>query len=151
MDTLPTTPLVHTPGHGRALWHLGALLQFKALMEETSGQFWALEGLADRHMAVPLHAHSREDEIWFVLEGQISFTVGDTWPTPFYRVRTPSRFAGHLSERSSVSYSTRSARNRGALPDRISQYLMNAAVTHSPTRFPPIYTHRTPLERRNPG
>jgi hypothetical protein len=28
-------------------------------------------------MAVPLHAHTREDEIWFVLEGQISFTVGD--------------------------------------------------------------------------
>ena len=77
MDTLATTPLVHALGQGRALWHLGALLQFKALMQETNGQFWALEGLADRHMAVPLHAHSREDEIWFVLEGQISFMVGD--------------------------------------------------------------------------
>ena len=26
--------------------------------------------------AVPLHAHSREDEIWYVLEGEIAFTVG---------------------------------------------------------------------------
>jgi quercetin dioxygenase-like cupin family protein len=62
---------------GRALWHLGALLTFKALGEETGGQFWALEGLADRRMAVPLHTHSREDEIWYVLEGEIAFTIGE--------------------------------------------------------------------------
>ncbi len=61
---------------GRALWHLGALLHFKALGAETRGQFWAVEGLADRRMAVPLHAHSREDEIWYVLEGTIRFTIG---------------------------------------------------------------------------
>lgn len=70
-------PIIHAARAGRALWHLGALLQFKALMSETSERFWALEGLADRHMAVPLHAHSREDEIWYVLEGQIRFTVGE--------------------------------------------------------------------------
>ncbi len=64
------------PQAGRALWHLGALLVFKALGAETNGQFWAVEGLADRHMAVPLHAHMREDEIWYVLEGEIAFTVG---------------------------------------------------------------------------
>jgi quercetin dioxygenase-like cupin family protein len=62
---------------GRALWHLGALLVFKALGAETNEQFWALEGLADQHMAVPLHAHSHEDEIWDVLEGEIAFTVGE--------------------------------------------------------------------------
>jgi mannose-6-phosphate isomerase-like protein (cupin superfamily) len=62
---------------GRALWHLGALLNFKALSAETDGQFWALEGLADRNMAVPLHAHSREDEVWYVLEGEINFITGD--------------------------------------------------------------------------
>ena len=65
---------------GRALWHLGALMTFKALGEDTGGQFWAVEGLADSHMAVPLHAHTREEEIWYVLEGEITFTVGDqTW------------------------------------------------------------------------
>lgn len=77
MSNFSATPVIQAAGQGRALWHFGALLQFKALMSETDGQFWALEGLADRHMAVPLHAHSREDELWYVLEGQISFTVGD--------------------------------------------------------------------------
>ena len=62
---------------GRALWHLGALLTFKALGSETDGQFWAIEGFADRNMAVPLHSHSREDEYWFVLEGQVRF-ITDT-------------------------------------------------------------------------
>ncbi|MFN8598657.1 MAG: quercetin 2,3-dioxygenase [Anaerolineae bacterium] len=62
---------------GRALWHLGALINFKALGSETGGEYWALEGLADRNMAVPLHAHSREVEIWYVLEGEITFTIGD--------------------------------------------------------------------------
>ena len=73
---------------GRALWHLGALLTFKALGEETGGQFWALEGLADRQLAVPLHAHSREEELWYVLEGEIVFTIGDET-----RVVGPGAFA----------------------------------------------------------
>jgi mannose-6-phosphate isomerase-like protein (cupin superfamily) len=62
---------------GRALWHLGALLVFKSLGVETKGQFWALEGLADRNMAVPLHVHTHEDEIWYVLEGEIRFIIGE--------------------------------------------------------------------------
>ncbi len=62
-------------GQGRALWHLGALLVFKALGEETDGQFWALEGLGDRHMQIPVHVHTHEDEIWYVLEGTIDFMV----------------------------------------------------------------------------
>lgn len=68
--------LVKGDGEGRALWHLGALLVFKALGAETGGRLWALEGLADRHMAVPLHAHSREDELWYVIEGEIAFMTG---------------------------------------------------------------------------
>jgi mannose-6-phosphate isomerase-like protein (cupin superfamily) len=71
------TPVVLQNGQGRALWHFGALMNFKALTEETGGQYWAAEGLADKHMAVPLHSHTREDEIWFVLEGEIAFVLGE--------------------------------------------------------------------------
>jgi len=70
-------PIVLATQEGRSLWHLGALITFKALTTETNGQYWALEGLADKHMAVPLHAHSQEDEIWYVLEGEIAFTLDD--------------------------------------------------------------------------
>jgi quercetin dioxygenase-like cupin family protein len=76
MDTTPKAYSLNA-GEGRALWHLGALLNFKALGAETNGHFWALEGLADQQMAVPLHSHTNEDEIWYVLEGEIAFTVGE--------------------------------------------------------------------------
>jgi mannose-6-phosphate isomerase-like protein (cupin superfamily) len=76
-STYAPRPYKLDAGQGRALWHLGALLNFKALGEETGEQFWALEGMADSHMAVPLHSHSREDEIWYVLEGEIVFTIGE--------------------------------------------------------------------------
>ena len=72
-----TQAVVLKANEGRALWHLGALINFKALGSETGGEYWALEGLADQHMAVPLHSHSREVEIWYVLEGEITFTIGD--------------------------------------------------------------------------
>jgi quercetin dioxygenase-like cupin family protein len=62
---------------GRPLWHLGALLNFKALGSETEGRFWALEGVADHNLSVPLHIHSHEDEFWYVLEGEVRFTIGD--------------------------------------------------------------------------
>lgn len=71
-----TQPVTLDAKQGRALWHLGALLNFKALGAETDGEFWALEGMADRNMAVPLHSHSHEIEVWYVLEGQITFTIG---------------------------------------------------------------------------
>jgi mannose-6-phosphate isomerase-like protein (cupin superfamily) len=70
-------PILLNQQQGRALWHLDALLIFKALGEETNGRFWAFEGLADRRMAVPLHAHSRDDEFWYVLDGEILFVLGE--------------------------------------------------------------------------
>lgn len=70
-------PIQLDQGQGRALWHFGALMNFKALGAETDGQFWAVEGLADKNMAVPLHVHSVEDEVWYVLDGEIEFIVGD--------------------------------------------------------------------------
>jgi mannose-6-phosphate isomerase-like protein (cupin superfamily) len=77
IEQLQQQALHLAPQEGRALWHLDALLVFKALGEETNGQFWAFEGLADRRMAVPLHVHSRDDEFWYVLEGEILFVLGD--------------------------------------------------------------------------
>lgn len=88
IDEQELAAVVAGAGQGRSLWHLGALMTFKALGAETGGRFWALEGLADRHMAVPLHVHTREDEVWYVLEGEIRFIIGDE-----ERVGGPGTFA----------------------------------------------------------
>ncbi len=68
----------HLPnGGGPALWHLGALLTIKATASQTGGRLWAKELLAERGMATPVHRHSREDEVFYVLEGEISVHVGE--------------------------------------------------------------------------
>jgi quercetin dioxygenase-like cupin family protein len=77
-----TAQLISTPYHlpnrgGPALWHLGALLTVKATASQTGGRLWAKELLAERGMATPIHRHSREDEAFYVLEGEISVHVGD--------------------------------------------------------------------------
>jgi quercetin dioxygenase-like cupin family protein len=77
-----TVPTPGRPYHlaadeGPALWHLGALLTFKATGENTSGRIWVHEALGERGYASPLHRHTREDEAFYVLDGEVSFYAGD--------------------------------------------------------------------------
>lgn len=77
-----TAQLIGMPYHlakggGPAQWHFGALLTFKATGDQTGGRLWAKELLAERGMATPLHRHSREDEAFYVLDGEISVYVGE--------------------------------------------------------------------------
>ncbi len=98
--------LMRKSDEGRALWHLDALLIFKALGSETAGQFWALEGLADQRMAVPLHTHSREDELWYILEGEFEFIIGDE-----RRIIGPGTFA-YIPRNTPHSFFVKSERAR---------------------------------------
>lgn len=74
----PRTRPYHLPRDGGpARWHLDALLTFKATSEQTGGRMWAKELLAERGMATPVHRHTREDEAFYVLDGEVSVYVGD--------------------------------------------------------------------------
>ncbi|MGW0737803.1 quercetin 2,3-dioxygenase [Streptomyces sp. NPDC002851] len=65
------------PEDGRAIWHMGALMRFKAVGEDTGGQFWLAEQISDKGYASPLHRHTREDELFIVLDGELTVGVGD--------------------------------------------------------------------------
>jgi len=65
------------PAGGRAIWHLGARMDFKAVGEDTAGQYWLAEQISDKGYASPLHRHSREDELFIVLDGELTVGVGD--------------------------------------------------------------------------
>ena len=73
-----TTPVVHAPAEGTAIWHLDTLKTFKALTEETGGRLTAWEELLPQRSSPPLHVHSAEDEAWFVLDGMLTFQVAET-------------------------------------------------------------------------
>ncbi len=66
-------------GVDAAFWHRGYLLTILASAEETDGRFSLVEGLARRGVSEepPLHIHTCEAEYVYLLEGELTFQVGD--------------------------------------------------------------------------
>jgi quercetin dioxygenase-like cupin family protein len=80
--TAETTPTLdaHTvrAKEGEAIWWFGALAEIKATAADTGGQMTILEITEPPGIEVPLHVHYREDEAFWILDGDVTITVGDT-------------------------------------------------------------------------
>jgi quercetin dioxygenase-like cupin family protein len=61
---------------GEARWWLGGLATIKATGKQTGGRYTLVEVL-DPEGEGPLHVHHREDEGFWVLEGELTFEIGD--------------------------------------------------------------------------
>lgn len=70
---MPQPALVAPPGHGEGLWHLDVLWTLKIPATAASGAFSLAEQLIRKGSAPPVHRHTREDEAWIVLDGEITF------------------------------------------------------------------------------
>jgi quercetin dioxygenase-like cupin family protein len=55
---------------------LGSPYRFLATSAQTAGSLALIEAIAPPHSEVPLHMHTREDETFFVLEGQLKIQCG---------------------------------------------------------------------------
>jgi quercetin dioxygenase-like cupin family protein len=64
------------PEAGEARWWLGGLAVIKLTGKETEGRFSLIELLYPPKLEVPLHVHTREDELFHLLEGTISYRIG---------------------------------------------------------------------------
>jgi len=60
-----------------AFWWQGSLMTIKARAEDTGGALGLVEGSFYEGFGPPLHVHHREDEGFYVLEGEIRFRQGD--------------------------------------------------------------------------
>jgi quercetin dioxygenase-like cupin family protein len=60
-----------------SVWYNGALMTFLATGEDTQGRFALIEAVQRKGNSPPLHVHHREDEIFYVLEGELTVSVGD--------------------------------------------------------------------------
>jgi quercetin dioxygenase-like cupin family protein len=58
-------------------WWQGSLMQIRARGEDTGGALGLVEGQFYRGFGPPLHVHSREDEAFYLLEGEIRFRQGE--------------------------------------------------------------------------
>jgi quercetin dioxygenase-like cupin family protein len=69
-------PIAHGPNEGEALWFLGSLVTIKSSAETTGGRVGVTENLGPRGSGSPLHVHRNEDEWFYVIEGELTFSVG---------------------------------------------------------------------------
>lgn len=79
MSSENRTPVVLAPGAGRA-YNMGRIFaSFKADGDETAGAYSISEWWLEPYTTGPgAHAHS-EDDVFYVLEGTMSFLLGDKW------------------------------------------------------------------------
>jgi quercetin dioxygenase-like cupin family protein len=71
-------PLAVRKDEGEARWWFGALAEIKATATDTGGQMTIVEVTERPGTEAPLHVHHRDDEGFWVLEGDVTFEVGGT-------------------------------------------------------------------------
>jgi quercetin dioxygenase-like cupin family protein len=70
-------PVAVHSGGGEARWWFGALAVIKATDADTGGQMTIVEFTTPPGYAAPLHVHHRDDEGFWILEGEVTFEVGE--------------------------------------------------------------------------
>ena len=74
----PMAPFAVQPGEGTALEPpMGGSVTVKVATSQTNGSLTVLEFLVGPRSGPALHTHLREDELWYVIEGDFRFKAGD--------------------------------------------------------------------------
>src|SRR5215469_11521193 len=76
-STYPRPPRLVLHLSGDKIPVRGGWISFLAIGEQTGGAYAVIETANDPSTGIRLHVHEREDETWFVIEGEYTFEVGD--------------------------------------------------------------------------
>jgi mannose-6-phosphate isomerase-like protein (cupin superfamily) len=69
--------VIRRPTEGRTVAVVGDVYRFLATGEDTSGKYALWEAIVPPGGGPPPHVHSREEEGFYVLEGEIAFFIGE--------------------------------------------------------------------------
>ena len=72
-----TQAVIKQPGEGRTVAVVGDVYRFLATGENTNGKYALWEAIVPPGGGPPPHTHSREEEGFYVLEGEITILVRD--------------------------------------------------------------------------
>ena len=75
MPTSSHRPVLRPPGEGRVIAIVGDVYRFLATGAETGGRYATFEAIVPPGGGPPPHTHAREEESFYILEGEITFTV----------------------------------------------------------------------------
>ena len=70
-------PTLRTPTEGRTIAVVGDVYRFLATGEDTNGKYASWEAIVPPGGGPPPHVHSREEEGFYILEGEITFHIGE--------------------------------------------------------------------------
>ena len=68
-------PIIRNPQQGCTVSLVGDVYRFLATGEDTNSKYSLIEALVGPGGGPPPHVHSREDEGFYILEGEITFTI----------------------------------------------------------------------------
>ncbi len=68
-------PIINIPPQGRTIAVVGDVYRFLATGEDTNGKYALWEAIVPPGGGPPPHVHSREEEGFYILEGEITFTL----------------------------------------------------------------------------
>jgi quercetin dioxygenase-like cupin family protein len=68
-------PIFRQPDEGRTIAVVGDTYRFLAMGEDTDGRYATWEAIVPPGSGPPPHIHSREEESFFVLEGEITIQI----------------------------------------------------------------------------
>lgn len=68
-------PTIRHPGEGRTIGVVGDVYRFLATGEDTNGKYAMWEAIVPPGGGPPPHIHSREEESFYILEGEIKFQI----------------------------------------------------------------------------
>jgi quercetin dioxygenase-like cupin family protein len=77
-DLMQLRPLWRAPGTGPMLNVLGVPHTYKAMADDTGQQFSVWESIVPPGGRTPAHTHTREDEAFYMLSGEVLFEVEGT-------------------------------------------------------------------------
>src|SRR6266571_9457404 len=70
-------PIIRTPAEGLTIAVVGDVYRFLATGDDTNGKYAMWEAIVPPGGGPPPHVHSREEEGFYILEGEITFQIGD--------------------------------------------------------------------------
>ncbi len=72
-----TFPKMDHPELNNSYWYIGHLMSILVSGKDTNGSFALIHGYEIKGLEPPPHIHTREDESFYILNGEVKYTVGD--------------------------------------------------------------------------
>ena len=74
-ETGKVPPIMNSPELKNSYWYIGHLMSILISSKDTNGSFSLIHGYEIKGLEPPPHIHTKEDESFYILDGEINYTV----------------------------------------------------------------------------